>query len=272
MDLNLCFKCTDIFIRAYKSQEMLHRFTLLILIVLFSGLSLKAQLQENNKLNILAINITYASQWPAVDMKDRFGNNLEIGLGLDYITKEKNYIFGITGNFHFGNKVNENTLESIENDDGNIVGVDQAAAIVSLKQRGLYAGLHIGKIFQISGSNARSGLRVTIGAGLLQHKIRLQDDLQTVNLLKGDYRKGFDRLSNGLAFHQFIGYELFSNNRLLNFLIGVECYEAFTKSRRSYDYGSMSVDTKERFDILFGVKAGWILPLYLNFDPDEIYY
>jgi len=262
----------DTFISALKFHQMLYRLASLLTIILLSITNLEAQLQKDNKLNILAINITYASQWPAADMSDRFGNNLEIGLGLDYITKEKNYILGITGNFHFGNKVFENPLTSIENQNGNIVGIDQGAAFVSLKQRGLYAGVLIGKIFKLPGSNARSGLRVTIGSGLLQHKIRLQDDLETVNLIKGDYKKGFDKLSNGLAFHQFIGYELFSNNRLLNFMIGVESYQAFTKSRRSFDFATMSVDNTERLDILFGIKAGWILPLYLNFDPDEIYY
>lgn len=251
---------------------MLYRLASIFAFFILFAIEMNAQFKSDNKLNILGINITYASQWPGADMKERFGNNLEIGLGVDYITKEKNFIFGITGNFHFGNIVKENTVASIENANGNIVGIDQGAAFVSLKQRGLYAGLLIGKLFKISDSKTRSGLRFTLGGGLLQHKIRLQDDLETVNLLKGDYKKGFDRLSNGFALHQFVGYQLFSNNRLLNFMIGVEVYEAFTQSRRSYDFDSMSVDTTERLDILFGIKAGWILPLYLNFDPDEIYY
>ena len=236
------------------------------------GFNANGQLKENSKLNILAINITYATQWPGADLAERFGQNLEIGLGLDYITKNTNFIIGITGNFHFGNNVFENTIRSITNEDGNIVGNDQAAAIVSLKQRGVYGGLLAGKLFNLQGSKSRSGLRVTLGGGILQHKIRLQDDLETVNLLKGENKKGFDRLTNGFALHQFVGYELFSNNRLLNFMVGVEIYEAFTKSRRSFDVATMSVDTRERLDILFGIKVGWILPLYLNFNPDEIYY
>ncbi len=231
-----------------------------------------AQYEKNNELNILGINITYANQWPEGDLKDRFGSNLEIGLGLDLITKKQSFILGLSGSLQFGNEVKENVLSQIENEDGNIIGRDQGAAFVSLKQRGIYVGGHIGKIFPISQENKRSGIRATLGIGLLQHKIRLQDDLETVNIISGEYAKGYDRLTNGLAFQQFIGYQLLSKNRLVNFYAGVELIESFTKSRRSYDFASMSVDETKRNDLLIGLKIGWTLPLYLKLNPDEIYY
>lgn len=242
-----------------------------LLFLLFTQ-NLYAQIEKNNELNVLGINISYGNQWPEGDMKDRFGNNLEIGLGMDLITKKHSFILGLGGGFQFGNVVHENVLESIENDDGNIVGRDQGAALVTLKQRGIYLGAHVGKIFPLSEFNKRSGIRVTLGVGLLQHKIRLQDDLETVNIVSGDYAKGFDRLTNGLAIQQFLGYQILSANRLVNFYAGVEVIKAFTKSRRSYDFASRSVDETMRNDILLGLKIGWTLPLYLKLDPDEIYY
>ena len=232
----------------------------------------KAQIDTNNDLNVLGVNFTYANQWPEGDLKDRFGSNLEVGIGLDLITKKQSFIIGLTGALQFGNFVKENVLESIQNENGDIVGRDQGTAIVSLRQRGIYVGGHVGKIFALSQINKRSGIRITLGMGLLQHKIRLQDDLQTVNILTGEYAKGFDRLTNGLALQQFIGYQIYSSNRLINFYAGVELIEAFTQSRRSFDFASNSVDTQMRKDLLIGLKIGWTLPLYLQSDPDEIYY
>ena len=244
-----------------------------MIIVLLICLHLVSSAQEKSKVrnNVLSGNFTYSFHYPRGDMQDRFGPSLELGIGVDYITHKRRIIFGWTGTLLFGNDVREDVLEVITNDNGDLVGTNQQVGIVSQKQRGFYTGLHIGKVFNFS-QTSLSGIRFTFGAGLLSHKIRLQDDIGTVNLLKGDNIKGFDRLTNGLSFHQFLGYQHFGKSGLFNVFAGVEAYEGFTMSRRNFDNTLMRRDDLERMDILLGIKFGFMLKFNFTENPEEIYY
>ena len=145
--------------------------------------------------------------------------------------------------------------------------------MILLRERGLHINGHIGKIFPLSDKNRRSGIRVTVGAGFLQHKVRIQDDPQRlVPQLLDDYRKGYDRLTNGFALSQFVGYQIMSLDGRLNVYLGVEFIEGFTQNRRSLNFDTMLQDTDKRFDMLLGFKLNYSLPFYLNSSPDDIIY
>ena len=128
----------------------------------------------------------------------------------------------------------------------------------------------IGKLFSMSSVNPNTGFTVLLGAGFLQHKIQIEDLNSTVPQFDGEYRKGYDRLSSGLAFTQFIGYTHLSLNRRINFYIGIEAVQAFTKGRRSTNFNTQTNGTNSRTDILFGPRVGWILPIYK--EPSEGFY
>jgi hypothetical protein len=78
-------------------------------------------------------------------------------------------------------------------------------------------------------------------------------------------------LSAGFGVHEFIGYFYFGNKRLINFFAGIELAQGFTKSLRGYDYDLRQTDTAMRKDLLYGVRIGWILPLYRKV-PQQFYY
>ena len=133
-------------------------------------------------------------------------------------------------------------------------------------------GALIGKLFSLSDVNPRSGIRFTISSGLLQHKIRIQDDpVRDVPQLSTEYRKGYDRLTNGLTFNEFIGYQMLSRNRRINFYAGLEFTQAFTKSRRDFNFDTMTAETENRVDLLYGFRVGWVLPFYFG-NAGDIYY
>jgi hypothetical protein len=90
--------------------------------------------------------------------------------------------------------------------------------------------------------------------------------------LTGNYKKGYDRLTNGLAINEFIGYQMLSTNKRVNFYFGFEFTQGFTQSRRDFDFDTRSADTQKRFDSLMGIRAGWILPFYVGKGAAEIYY
>ena len=118
------------------------------------------------------------------------------------------------------------------------------------------------------GPNENSGIIVTGGVGMLMHKIHITG---TSPQLTEEYKKGYDRLTFGVATSEFVGYFHMSNNRMLNFYFGVEFVQGWTVNRRGYNFDEMSTDTEKRLDHLSGFKVGWVLPLYKRV-ADEFYF
>jgi hypothetical protein len=224
---------------------------------------------ERNKGNGLLVNLNYGGGRPLADLAIRFGGHQNIGLGLDYITTS-NVLIGLESSLLFGTNVKEDPLAILRTPEGDIIGNDQAIADVSLKERGVYLGSRVGYLFGIK--HKRSGLLVTVGAGYFQHRIRIQDNTQTMVQLAGDYKTGYDRLTGGLAVSQFIGYQRLVQYSGLSWCVGLESVQAFTQPLRNYDFSTMTANSGKRTDIILGVKLGVIVPFVFEDAPDEIYY
>jgi hypothetical protein len=249
-----------------------HKIITVLLTSYFSLLTfLHAQNVKDSSLFVPMIKISYAAQWPGRDMYKRFGFSSAIALNFSVKTKH-NLFFGIDGGFIFGNNIKENgILDSLKTSSGFIINGNGNAATVRLFERGYTLSVHIGKLFNILSNNKNSGLLIYAGPTYLQHKIRIDDIGHETPELSKEYLKGYDRLTSGFGFHEFIGYMYLGNKRMLNFFFGIDCTQAFTKSQRSYDFDLMKADTQKRFDMLSGFRVGWILPLYKG-TPQEFYY
>ena len=215
---------------------------------------------------------SFQYQVPGGDLADRFGNNYNTGGFLSY-KFAKNWLIGLDGYFLFADKVKDNgILDSIATGQGYIIGESGEYAKVYLYERGFQFLLRAGKLFDFFGPNKNSGILFTAGAGILQHKIRIDVDKDDVPELSKEYKKGYDRLTNGLALTENISYLYCGNRRLINFMIGFECTQAFTQNRRSYNFDQMKQDTAKRLDLLYGVKVCWFFPLYRHAVNTFYYY
>jgi hypothetical protein len=243
-------------------------FTLLFISI--GQLTLAQALVRDSAISFPFFGLGMSLHLPAADMADRFGINAAGNANVSY--KLKNGItFSANGGFLFGNDIkDDNVLNTITTSDGYILGVDGRVSQVRLYERGYFANLAVGKIFSFKKPNPNSGIWVTLGAGFIQHKIRIENIGNYVYGLNDDYVKGYDHLTNGVMLNQFAGYVYFGNKRLVNFFAGLEFIEGFTAGRRSYNFDTRTKDDKSRLDILMGIKVGWILPLYTK--PDKFYY
>ena len=109
------------------------------------------------------------------------------------------------------------------------------------------------------------------GAGYMQHRIHIEVKNKAASPLKDDYKKGYDRYTNGFSASQFIGYMHIGKARFTNFFIGAEFVQAWTKNRRSMNFDTMQRDDKDRFDFLGGIKVGWVIPFNKR-EPEDFYY
>lgn len=216
---------------------------------------------KDSVISMFTIDFSAAMHAPSGDISERFGGNGFIGASVHYKTAS-NWVFGLEGGFIFGSNVKEDVVSGIRTSDGFVIDQDGRVTELLLLERGMTLVGTVGKVIPLFGPNPNSGLVVRLGGGMLQHNIRLETRNNDVPQLEGEYLKGYDRLSNGFSMYQFIGYQYLSNQRLVNLTIGFEGYQAFTQSRRDYNFDLMGKDDEKRFDALYGLKVSWSFPIY----------
>ena len=247
--------------------------SLFTLAIFFSFSAIQAQtLLKDSLVNFFMIKINYTYQFPLADMNDRFGSNSALGLGLGGKVG-KNIFIGVDGNFMFGKKVKEaDIFDAITTTEKFLIGAGGLFTDYSFSEKGFNLQLKSGKIFAFKKPNVNSGIMALAGAGFLQHKIAIAVDEDDFPALNNEYKRGYDRLTNGFLLSQFLGYfYLDSRRKRINFYGGIEVMEAFTKNRREWNFDEKRKDTSSRKDILIGIRFGWIIPVYLT-QTEKFYY
>jgi hypothetical protein len=240
---------------------------LTLLLVFFSVF---ARAQMDSAITVPLIGVNFGGQLPFADLSERFGMNLRAG-GSFLIKTKSNWIYGVDAFYLFGRNVKEDVLKQLKNPEGYITDNEGYPADIRVTQRGVAVHAHFGRVFNLNKKQPNSGIIFTVGAGYLQHKINIYDAQNRVAAVYDDLKRGYDRLSGGLSFSQFLGYIHLSENRLLNYYIGIEGYQTLATSFRKLNYDTGLPDTQQRLDGLVGLRLGWILPLYKR-KPNDYYY
>ena len=255
--------------RAAKIREFGFRVLGVILICLVYSLTINAQGIKSVKL----LEFKYGFHFPSADLADRFGSNNDIGLSIQSAGLARKLFFGIEGIYFFGNNVKEDVIDGLRTIDGTVIGIDGRPADINLKERGFYLGVNAGKIFSTTDhKNKLTGIRAQIGAGLLQHKIRVQDNTRTVVGLEKKYLPGYDRLTNGPAIHLGLGYHYQSPTNNFHFHIMGDLYGARTVSRRDFDFPTGEYLSQKRTEILGGVSIAYVVLISRAVSSENIYY
>jgi hypothetical protein len=247
---------------------------IVLILFFFGGLKSSLFSQSNIRDSSIAMHIFgvyYSYQLPAGDLADRFGASSMVGGNYEYKLRN-NYIFSLNGGFIFGKDLKEDSiLKGIANQDGLVLANNGQYADIRFYERGYHFSLTFGKLFPFKKPNPNSGIVVMAGPGFIQHKIRIETIGNTVPQLDKEYKKGYDRLTNGMELHESVSYYYFGNRYLVNFYLGFDFIQGFTQNRRDYNFDTMMKDEKKRIDLLFGIKAGWLLPIYRK-APNKYYF
>ena len=208
---------------------------------------------------------------PMADMAKRFGLSYRFGPSVFYKTTS-NFLIGAKVDFISGNKLRQDSLLlGVSDVHGQFINQDGQRISVGLFERGYAVGLQVGKIVPLAKKNPNNGILLMGGAGFIQHKILISDVDKTVPQVRGDYAKGYDRLTNGWYLEQFAGYNMFDKGGLLNFHLGLDIMEGFTRGRRDYLFDVHRKDDGSRLDILFGIRGGMYIPIFKK-KSEETYF
>jgi hypothetical protein len=226
--------------------------------------------REAKKGFVISANASF--DMPVADMAKRFGVSYRLGPSVFYKT-QKNWIFGVNGDFILGNKIKEEGfLKGMGDNQNSYLTFSGLRADIGTFERGYMIGLQAGKIINTSAKNPDNGWLLLTSAGFIQHKILIQTNKSGyIPQLEGEYRKGYDRLTNGLFVEQFLGYTHFSNNGLINFNIGLDVVAGFTQGRRDYWFDVQKNGNDSRLDMLIGIRGGWYIPIFKR-KSEEFYF
>lgn len=247
----------------------------LCLIGLFLSLAVSAKSQisvADSAVAVPIIDMSYAYQIPGGDLSERFGNNSNIALSVFYKSK-KNFLWGAGGSFIFGNNVKDTRMINTYLDDDDIpLGLSGLPADIFFYQRGFTLEGKAGKMIPLGLGNPNSGIMILLGAGIMQHKVRIEDDNADIPMLNfKENKRGYDRMTFGAMTSQFVGYRYMGRSKLINFFFGFEFMQGYTKMVRDFQYDLGEINESRRFDMLYGIRAGWTLPLYKK-APEEFYF
>lgn len=225
--------------------------------------ALRAQYaQKDTTVRIYSLAISGGIDIPGADLKDRFGISNTVGGSFIYKSLS-NWVVMAEGDYLFGRdvKITDDLFRHVATEDGYIIDEGGIYTDIAVLEAGLTANVSAGKLFPVFGPNTNSGLVVMAGVGYIFHKIRIEQTENSAPQISGDYGKGYDRLSEGFNTSQFIGYHHYGDNNITNFYAGIELHQAWTQPSRPWNFDEMAPPEKNRFDTLFGLKAGWIIPL-----------
>lgn len=219
--------------------------------------------QQKDSISWLAFHASLGFHFPSAELAKRFGPNQTVGTGIQW-KLFNNIFFQFHGNYIFGGqvKIKDSLFREISTSDGYIIDGNGQFAEVYTYERGYYLTLDGGKIFPVKFlPYTASGLMISGGIGFLQHKIRIYNPENTAPQVTGEYVKGYDFLTNGIAFRQTVGLSFYRFRKVFNFRIGFEMVEAITRGRRDYLFPLHGPDTKTRLDLLFGVILQYYFPV-----------
>lgn len=214
----------------------------------------------------------YTAQFPFGKVADRFGFNSLFGAHLSYKTKT-NWLVGAEGAFLYGTKVKEGyVLNNISTSAGLFVTQYNDLTSVKLEEHGGVAKFTFGKIVPFVSKYPDAGFLWMMGIGFLQHKIAINVKAKELPQLASDYKKGYDRLSNGPVISEFVGATFMARRKYLSAYLGLQFDLALTQNRRPFDFYEMKKLTGNNVDMFLGIKVGYIIPVFLQTSEKEYFY
>jgi len=227
---------------------------------------------QDSSISMVILDVSYRGAIPGGDLKNRLG--FTSLMGVDVGVKFSNQLYLASGlQILFSESANiRGVLDPLLVPGDLLIADNGLLSDIRVLGSGFAVPLSLGILLPIVPSpNPNSGLFVEVGGQYFQHKLNIRATEDEVSGLNNEYIKGYDRLTSGFGVRESIGYRYLANNGYVNFAIGLDFSQNFTRSRRSIDFSTGQRDLTERKDLLFGIRASWSYPLYRR-APNKAYY
>ncbi len=222
--------------------------------------------------NAVLISPFYTALFPVGELSERFGFSNNVGGNVSLKVKH-NWIIGIEGDYLFGSQVKENPIAPLlTHSTGQLIGNDGSLGDIPLELSGFEIVLRVGKLISFSRKHPNSGIEISLAPGYMQHKIWINDNANNFPQLDGDYKKGYDRLTNGAMVGAGLGYQYLEKRKFLSFYGGLDFAAGFTQEVRNWNFDLMSADKHRRLDMLIGIRVAWVIPVFTTISKSTEHY
>jgi hypothetical protein len=228
-------------------------------VLLFSSLKGIAQHKDSASSGFL-FELSYAGQLPGGVIGQLFGFNSNVQGGALYKTSS-NWEFGGSFSYFFGNVLkNENVLDSILTTNGNVIANNGQYPGITYFEKGFDIQLSLGKLFPVTRKNRNSGVLVMLSAGYIQYHLDIEALDDWTPQISSNYEQGYEHQTAGVCLTEFVGYQYISKRSFLAVFGGFEFTEAMAKALQ-YDFELNLKNPNYRFNMLSGIRVGWMLPI-----------
>jgi hypothetical protein len=222
--------------------------------------------------NAVIICLNYNGQFPFGVVAQRFGFNSIFSAELLYKTKY-NWLIGANGGLLYGTRIKQDyVLNNIANPAGQFVTQYNDVTSINLGEQGFNIQATFGKIIPLGKKYPNSGILLMTGFGMLQYKISINVRATELPQVSPEYKKGYDRLSNGPVISQFVGATFMARRKYFCGYAGAQFDLAYTADRRPYDFYLMAPLKDPGAAMFLGIKIGYIIPIFLQASEKEYYY
>lgn len=220
----------------------------------------EAKGQNMDRKKNINLQVNFIPEIPLGSVSNRFGYNQQFSIQLEYLQQYK-WSYFLTGAVRLGDKVKQDVLAPLRNNEGYISGVNGYYADIFGRKRGYEYGIG-GSYLQEIGKHH---LRFETSVIQLGHWIRIVDDSRSVPQVTNEYAKLYDQFTSGFGIRESFLYQLNINEDRSSIIIGVQSSQAFTRNHRA-------LGNSRSWDIYLGLRVGYLLPLFRFDDGETIYY
>jgi hypothetical protein len=214
----------------------------------------------------------YTAQFPFGHVAQRFGFDNLFCAELLYKT-QKNWLVGGNGGFIYGSNSKQNyVFSSIATNAGQFITQYNDLTDIRPEEHGFNVQFTFGKIVPLVEKFPDAGLLFMGGVGMISDRIAVSVKATELPQLSPEYRKGYDRMCMGPVASLFLGGTYMGRKKFLSGYLGFQADFSYTIDQRPYDFYSMGKLNDKGPDLFLGIKAGWIIPIFLQTSEKEFFY
>ena len=201
----------------------------------------------------------------------RYGGLLDVQTSYSWLSGKS--LFGIDAGALYSSQVKDlaSILNFLLTPEGEILANDGSYGNLRVEMRGWQLGAHIGRRSALTESgSAKSTWYWKLHGGIMQHKMAFISG-GGVPMLAEPYSLGLDELKRGPYVAEEIGF-MHLGRIAPHFQVSLVAFQGWTEAVRGYSFTLAGYQKEPKWDLGWGIRTTWLLPMLQEKSAIRYYY